>query len=534
VVARDHALTSTSAAESVKVAFAAPVVAASGTTGTYTVGGTAVAVDAGVTVSSDDPDITGAKVTISSGTLQTGDTLNFTNQNGITGSFSGGVLTLSGSATPAQYQTALQSVTFSTTSTNSTTRSIAVVALDGLLTSTAAAESVQVTAATASLSGTAYDDVNQNGTFDSGEATLDNITISLTGTDSNGKAVNQTTQTSSSGTYTFSNLVSGTYNLAATLPTDLMAGTATAGNDSGTATGETVNSITLAAGAAGTGYNFGAYGFAPQFISINLFLASTPTTSELLNQDPTVSSLPVQAVNPGQSTPAIPFTVADTLVPAASLTVSGTSSNTTLVPNANIAYAGSGADRTVTVTPAASQTGTATITTTVSDPYGNQATTSFTLDVAANPVVTPSGTAHTFTIGGSPAAVDSGVTVSSSDTDLTGATVTISSGTLQSSDMLNFVNQNGITGNYTTGMLTLSGSATPAQYQAALQSVTFSTTSTSTTARSLAIVALDNSLASSAAAESVNVAAATPAITSASLAQSATDAALAGEDDWTS
>ena len=90
-----------------------------------------MAVDSGVMVSSSDADLTGATVTISSGTLQSGDTLNFTNQNGITGSYSGGVLTLSGSATPAQYQTALRSVTFSTTSTNTTTRSISIVALDG-------------------------------------------------------------------------------------------------------------------------------------------------------------------------------------------------------------------------------------------------------------------------------------------------------------------------------------------------------------------------------------------------------------------
>ena len=69
-------------------------------------------------------------MTISSGTLQTGDTLNFTNQNGITGSYSGGVLTLSGSATPAQYQTALQSVTFSTTSGMQRTRQTSFVALD--------------------------------------------------------------------------------------------------------------------------------------------------------------------------------------------------------------------------------------------------------------------------------------------------------------------------------------------------------------------------------------------------------------------
>ena len=164
-------------------------------------------------------------MTISAGTLQIGDTLNFTNQNGITGSYSDGVLTLSGSATPAQYQTALQSVTFSTTSTNTTTRSISIVALDGSL--------------------------------------------------------------------------------------DQQCG---------------------------------------------------------------------------------------------------------------------GRER---------QGG------------------------IAAPVVTPSGTTNTFTVGGRPVAVDSGVTVTSNDTDLTGATVTISSGTLQTGDTLNFTNQNGITGSYSGGVLTLSGSATP-------------------------------------------------------------------------
>ena len=59
--------------------------------------------------------------------------------------------------------------------------------------------------------------------------------------------------------------------------------------------------------------------------------------------------------------------------------------------------------------------------------------------------MTPSGATNTFTVGGSAVAVDSGVTVTSNDTDLTGATVTISAGTLQSGDTLHFTNQNGIT-----------------------------------------------------------------------------------------
>ena len=96
--------------------------------------------DPGIALSSTYTDLTGATVTISSATLQLGDTLIFTNQNGITGSYSGGVLTLSGSATPAQYQTALQSVTFSTASVSTTTRSISVVANNGATASNTAAE----------------------------------------------------------------------------------------------------------------------------------------------------------------------------------------------------------------------------------------------------------------------------------------------------------------------------------------------------------------------------------------------------------
>ena len=124
------------------------------------------------------------------------------------------------------------------------------------------------------------------------------------------------------------------------------------------------------------------------------------------------------------------------------------------------------------------------------------------------PVVTPSGTHANYTVGAPAVYVDPGVTVSSSDTALSGATVTISAGTLQSGDTLGFTSPvgSGITGSYAAGVLTLSGSATPAQYTAALQSVTFSSTSTSTTTRAIAIVAIDGALDSNTAPEQVNVA----------------------------
>ena len=95
------------------------------------------------------------------------------------------------------------------------------------------------------------------------------------------------------------------------------------------------------------------------------------------------------------------------------------------------------------------------------------------------------------------------MTVTSGYTDLLGATVAINNP--QSGDTLNFITQNGISGSYAGGVLTLTGSATPAQYQMALQSVTFFTTSTITTARSLSIAALDGSLNSNSVSEQVDV-----------------------------
>jgi len=85
------------------------------------------------------------------------------------------------------------------------------------------------------------------------------------------------------------------------------------------------------------------------------------------NDAPTISNIADQTINEDTATSALSFTVGDIETAAASLTVSGSSSNPALVPNANIVFGGSGANRTVTVTPLANQSGMATITVTVSD-----------------------------------------------------------------------------------------------------------------------------------------------------------------------
>ena len=99
-----------------------PTLGGAGAMASYTQGGAAATLDSGLTVA--DPSSTtlsGATVAIGAGFFA-GDTLGFTNQGGITGSYNAttGALTLTGSASLAAYQTALDSVTFSSTSANPT------------------------------------------------------------------------------------------------------------------------------------------------------------------------------------------------------------------------------------------------------------------------------------------------------------------------------------------------------------------------------------------------------------------------------
>jgi hypothetical protein len=87
----------------------------------------------------------------------------------------------------------------------------------------------------------------------------------------------------------------------------------------------------------------------------------------VVNDPPTISSIADQAINEDASTGVLAFTVGDEETPAASLTVTATSSNPTLVPVAGLVFGGSGPNRTITVTPAPNQSGSALVTVTVSD-----------------------------------------------------------------------------------------------------------------------------------------------------------------------
>ncbi len=79
----------------------------------YVNGAASAIIDDAITVADvDSVSIASGAVVISSNYVSAEDSLMFTNQNGITGSYSGGTLRLTGSATLAQYQTALRSVRY--------------------------------------------------------------------------------------------------------------------------------------------------------------------------------------------------------------------------------------------------------------------------------------------------------------------------------------------------------------------------------------------------------------------------------------
>jgi hypothetical protein len=86
-----------------------------------------------------------------------------------------------------------------------------------------------------------------------------------------------------------------------------------------------------------------------------------------VNQSPTISVIPNQVVNQGDTAPVISFSVGDDFTPAANLIVTATSDNQALLPASAIVTGGSGTDRSLRITPTPNQFGTANVTVTVTD-----------------------------------------------------------------------------------------------------------------------------------------------------------------------
>jgi large repetitive protein len=136
---------------SITVAAAAPVLTA-GATASYNEGNPPVDVDTSITVSDfDSSTLASATVTLTTGFIAAQDSLSFTNGAGmgnISGSYAGGVLTLTSAgatATLAQWQTALRAVKYANSSNApSGSRTVSWIANDGALASTAVTSAINL------------------------------------------------------------------------------------------------------------------------------------------------------------------------------------------------------------------------------------------------------------------------------------------------------------------------------------------------------------------------------------------------------
>jgi hypothetical protein len=380
-----------------------PVVAGLGTAN-FTENGAAVALAGGLTVTDpDDSQLIGAVVSISAN-FRSGDTLHFTDQSGITGSYDGatGLLTLTGTATLANYQTALRSITFSSTSddptdnASATTRTLSWQVTDANSDAAGAATSVL---ATSTLNLTPLPD-----------APVITPTGALTYTENVGATIVDSTITVTDVDDT---LITGG---SIRITSNFLAGDVLAVTDSG--------SITSSYD-PGTGF---------------LTLSGTDTKAHyqtVLRSLSYLNSTDDPTDNTTKTTRTLTYSLAD-----ANSDLAGTATGT--------------ASKTINLTP-----------------------------LPDAPLITGGGQTLAYTEQAAAAVIDATVVVSADadDTQMAGATVRLSAG-FTTGDILAFTDHSGITGSYNalTGVLTLSGNATLANYTAALQSVRFHSTSDDPTA----------------------------------------------------
>ncbi|MCC5645205.1 cadherin-like domain-containing protein [Nostoc sp. CHAB 5824] len=368
-------------------------------------------IDSVITISDVDSDnLASATVNISSGFIAAQDTLAFTNQNGITGSYnsSTGVLTLTGSSTVANYQTALRSVTYSNSSDNPslTPRTISFIVNDGSANSTAFTRNINITAvndapvATTTNSALAYTE-NVPTAIDSGitisDVDSDNLAIATLNITSGFIAAQDTLA------FTNQNGITGSYN-------------------------------------SSTGV-------------LTLTGSSTVANYQTALRSVTYSN---SSDNPSLTSRTISFIVND-----------GAANSTVVTRNINI--------------------------TAVNDA----------------PVATATNSALAYTENAT-TAIDSGITVSDVDSpNLSSTTVSITSGFISAQDTLVFTNQNGITGSYnsSTGVLTLTGSSSVANYQTALRSVAYTNSSDnpSLTSRTISFIVNDGAANSTVVTRNINI-----------------------------
>ena len=132
---------------------------------------------------------------------------------------------------------------------------------------------------TGEISGYTWVDGNGNGSRDEGELPIMDVVIRLVGVDNQGQNVQRETVTDATGSYSFTELAAGTYEIIQEHPPAFYDGPESLGMVGTTASGVAANDhftqVELGPGAKATEYNFSERGVQAQYVSLRFFLASS-------------------------------------------------------------------------------------------------------------------------------------------------------------------------------------------------------------------------------------------------------------------
>jgi hypothetical protein len=479
------------------------------TAGAYTENAAPAAVDGDLTITDpDSPQIQAATLAITGGFDDVDDELLFTDQNGIAGTYAPGtgVLTLTGDASPADYQTALRSVTFRTAGNDpGTSRTVTARATDAEAGDSAESDAVALPIVVSpvndapDITGPASASTNEDTAkvFSAANANA----LSISDPDVRGDDMRLDLQVGH-GRLTLGSTSGLTFTAGdgTNDPDMAFTGTRAAINDaidglSYAPTADYDGSDTIQANVHDLGHNGGGGALSD---TLNVAISTNPVNDAPVNTVPGAQSLDEDATHAMNGV----FSIADvdahsgdaletslsapdgviTVAAGAALTGNGSSLvkiegtlaqiNTSLASVSYTAPLDVNGSRTLTMltadlghNPAPSQNDTDTV--------------AMTIDAVNDaPVVTAStGTAAYAEDDATGVVVDPAVTVDDvDDTHLEGATIQITTNRDASDDELTFSAQNGITqASWTaaTGTLVLTGHAVEADYQAALRSIRF-------------------------------------------------------------
>ena len=514
----------------VSFTIAPPALSSVAATDSFTKGGAAVTLSPALTISdTNSTTLASATVSITGGTFNGDDDVLSATTTGtsISASYDSSTetLTLSGVDTLADYQAVLQSVAFTTTSTNPTnsgldqSRTVTWSVNDGTTTSTPATTTLSVLAPPALSSVAATDSFTKGGAAvtlspaltisDTNSTTLASATVSITGGTFNGDddvLSATTTGTSISASYDSSTetlTLSGVDTLAdyqAVLQSVAFTTTSTNPTNSGLDQSRTVT----------WSVNDGTTTSTPATTTLSVLappaLSSVAATDSFTKGGAAVTLSPALTISDTNSTTLASATVSITggtfngdddvlsaTTTGTSISASYDSSTETLTLSGVDTLADyqavlqSVAFTTTSTNPTNSGLDQSrTVTWSVNDGTTTSTPATTTLSVLAPPALSSVAATDSFTKGGAAVTLSPALTISDTNsTTLASATVSITGGTFNGDDDVLSATTTGtsISASYdsSTETLTLSGVDTLADYQAVLQSVAFTTTSTNPT-----------------------------------------------------